>query len=253
MELRGMMGGFYRISEWIMRFSVTNLLWLICSIPFILLFVGPLITPTEASQIDTLSGLLFLLIPSAVAAPFTLFPATTAMFVVVRKWIMGEEDVPLFKTFFKGFKENYLYSMLGGFVFILIGVIAGVNFRFYGELQSMASLLSYLFIALFVLVVAAFFNFFCLLSHLHMKFWALIKNSFLFSIGKILTSIVVLLTCTAVVLISTKFTFLIPFFSGSLIAYLTFWHFYRALAKIQAKQAALEESETDQTAGADSQ
>ena len=33
MEMRGMMGGFYKISEWIMRLSVTNLLWIVCSLP----------------------------------------------------------------------------------------------------------------------------------------------------------------------------------------------------------------------------
>ncbi|KAF4325352.1 hypothetical protein G195_000973 [Phytophthora kernoviae 00238/432] len=36
----------------------------------------------------------------AIVAPLTLFPATSALFTVVRKWNMGDTDVPIFRTFF---------------------------------------------------------------------------------------------------------------------------------------------------------
>ena len=40
MEMRGMMGGFYKLSEWIMRLSVTNVLWLLTSFPFWLMVIS---------------------------------------------------------------------------------------------------------------------------------------------------------------------------------------------------------------------
>jgi uncharacterized membrane protein YesL len=120
LEFRGIMGGFYRISEWIMRLSVINVLWVLCSIPvFFLLLAG--LTSQSADAFVQMIPLL------AIVVPFTLFPATSAMFAVARKWVTGEEDVPLLKTFFRGYKENYIQSMVGGIIFVLIFVIIYVN------------------------------------------------------------------------------------------------------------------------------
>ena len=103
MEMKGMMGGFYKISEWIMRLSVTNILWIICSIPFVFVLF-PIFFADTTDQVT--SNLIF----SAIIAPFTLFPATAALFLVARKWVMGEVDAPLLRTFFKNYKESYLQA-----------------------------------------------------------------------------------------------------------------------------------------------
>ncbi|GIQ63066.1 hypothetical protein PACILC2_16340 [Paenibacillus cisolokensis] len=58
-------------------------------------------------------------------------------------------------------------------------------------------------------------------------------------------SLSTLIMAAVVVYISTKFTFLIPFFMGSVIAYLSFWNFYIIYQKIQeqAEKAAKAEEE----------
>ncbi len=75
MQMGGIMGGFYRVSEWIMRFAYVNILW----------------------GLFTLAGLVL----------FGFMPATVAMFTVIRKWLMGETDIPVFKTFFASFKKRF--------------------------------------------------------------------------------------------------------------------------------------------------
>src|SRR5690606_20734708 len=98
--MNGLMGGLYRISEWIMRFTVINVLWVVCSIPFF--FVAfPLLA------VQTTSELASVLIVMGAVSPFVFFPATAAMFSVVRKWVMGDPDVPLLKSYFRAYKENY--------------------------------------------------------------------------------------------------------------------------------------------------
>ncbi|NIK77323.1 putative membrane protein YesL [Paenibacillus castaneae] len=235
MEPRGLMGGFYRISEWIMRLSVINILWLICSIPFLFFAWGILIS-TDVSQMYSM------LIAMAVVAPFTFFPATAAMFSVARKWVMGESDVALFKTFFRGYKENYKQSMLGGIIYTLLLVIMIVDFIVYREQMN---LLSYIFIAFLFLLVVSLFNYFSMLVHYHMKTFQLLKNAVLITIGKPFRSLSTALMSGAVVYFSTKFTFLIPFFMGSIIAYLSFWNFYLIYQKLQdqAEKARLAEEE----------
>lgn len=234
MEMKGMMGGLYRICEWVMRLSVINVLWVLCSIP-IFYFLIVLLNSQSLDQF------IFTLIIMGVLAPFTLFPATSAMFGVARKWVMGEEDAPLFKTFFRGYKENYVKSMLGGIIFALLIVLMIVNFQFYSSQESGLQLLSVLFIAFLLVIFISMFNFFSIVVHLEMKTLQVVKNALLITLGRPLTSILVTITNLFILYISFyHFTFLIPFFMGSLIAYMTFFHFHRVFLKIKKKQEEYE-------------
>jgi uncharacterized membrane protein YesL len=235
LEIKGMMGGLYKITEWIMRLAVINLLWIACSIPFIFGALTLLLTPTTDPSLDSLvSGLIIL----AIIAPFTIIPASSAMFSVARKWVMGDEDVPLLKTFFRSYKANYKQSMLGGFIFVILAGVLAVNMKFYGG-SSVKSLgfLVYLFIVLFVFLIAAFFNFLSILAHFHMKLWQIIKNSILLTLGNPIQSIGILVVNAFIIYIGYAFLhgFLYVFFTSSLIAYTTFWQFNRNLQKIQTK------------------
>lgn len=243
MEMKGLMGGFYRISEWIMRLSVINLLWIVCSIPFILaLFVEfsmllqmkPEELVTAITPTTSIVAWLIMMLPLYVTAIFTLFPATAAMFTVTRKWITGEEDVSLFKTFFRGYKENYKQSMIGGIFFVLLFSVLWVNFHFYREMTGMMQMLAYMFIAFFIILFVAFFHYFSIMVHFHMKTFQVFKNALLITIGRpIRTFIILLLNCAVIYLSFAQFTFLIPFFMGSIIAYLSFHQFYQIFRKTQ--------------------
>lgn len=237
LEFRGIMGGFYRISEWIMRLSVINVLWIICGIPFFLLGLILL----QAQSTDQVLQTLILM---AVVSPFTLFPSTAAMFVVARKWLTGEEDTPLFKTFFRGYKENFVQSMLGGFIYMLLAVILYTNFRFYGTQGGSFGILRFLVLSLSVLLFISFFHFFSIMSHLHMKLLQIVKNALLITIGNPIRSIsMIILNGTVIYVSLAVFTFLIPFFMGSLIAVVSFWHFNLIFGKLQEKQQEMAEKE----------
>ncbi len=238
MEMRGLMGGFYRISEWIMRFSAINLLWVFCSIPFFFLLLSLMITPDATN--DQILSMFWML---AVVAPFTLIPATAAMFGVARKWIMGDEDVPLFKTYFRNYKENYKQSMLGGLIFAFLGAILVVNLDFYSDRSDGLRYLSLLFISFTVVFGAALINFLSMTVHFNMKLLQLIRNAFIMTLGQPFTSIAILVTNGLILYISSKYTFLIPFFMGSLMAYASFWYFYRSFQRIQDKAEKQREKE----------
>lgn len=242
LEIRGIMGGFYRISEWIMRLSVINLLWVIFSIPFFGLLAMTFLTPYENADIalQTVRNMMPIL---AVIAPFTLVPASAAMFAVARKWVMGEEDVPLFKTFIRGYKDNYLQAMLGGLVFTVVSIILYVNYHFYVGMSESLRWLSMLFLSFGVVLVAAFINFLSILVHFQMKLFQILKNALILTLGQPFTSISLLAVNGIILYISTKFTFLIPFFMGSLCATASFWYFNRSIQKIQTKAEAYKEKQ----------
>jgi uncharacterized membrane protein YesL len=244
MEMNGLMGGLYRISEWIMRFSVTNVLWVICSAP--LFYLGLVLLMSE-----TVEQVFSIFILMAVLSPFLFFPATAAMFSVARKWVMGDVDVPLIKTFFRSYKENYVQSMLGGILYTVLGALMVINYRFYLTQSGGFQFLSFVFILLSVILAISVFHYFSILAHLHMKTLHILKNALVITIGRPLTSLMIAATNAFIIYISTRFTFLIPFFMGSLIAYMSFFHFHRMFTKVMAKQQEWLERQAQQEGAGD--
>jgi uncharacterized membrane protein YesL len=256
MEMRGMMGGFYRLSEWIMRLSVTNVLWLLTSLPFWLVTFITIYGTNVDPNIDSAelwSTLFWMGILIALVTPFTLFPATSAMFSVARKWVLGDTDVPLLKTFFRSYKHNFKQALIGGFFYALLFAIVIIDFQFFQKQNSGFQLIAYLFIALFFVLLISLLHFFSLLSHFHMKSTQLLKNALILTIGRPIRSLIMALGAFAVLFISVPkqlggmgFTFLIPFFFGSIIAVYTFYNFNMVIQKMMIlKEAAETENTSD--------
>lgn len=110
----GLWGGFYALAEWIMRFAVVNMLWVIFNIPFLFILFNVLL-------IDEVEGLFFYLMPLVILAPFTFFPATTAVFASVREWMMKNDSKGgLIKSYWKNYQENYKRSLSSGAIFTVI-------------------------------------------------------------------------------------------------------------------------------------
>jgi uncharacterized membrane protein YesL len=256
MEMRGMMGGFYRLSEWIMRLSVTNVLWLLTSFPFwlvtFMMIYGTKIDPNIDSA--ALSSYIFwMVMPIALLTPFTLFPATSALFSVARKWVLGDTDVPLLKTFFRSYKQNYLQAMIGGILYALLFAIMIIDFQFFSKQSAGFQLITYLFIALMLLLLISLLHFFSLLSHFHMKTMQLLKNALILTIGRPIRSLIMVLGAVAILFISLPkqlggmgITFLIPFFLGSILAVYTFYNFNLVIQKmLLLKDAADTENDSE--------
>lgn len=241
MEFRGVMGGIYRLSEWIMRLAGSNLLWVICSSPFLFFLVMRFIfgqsgfTANDVLQANWGMGIM---------APFTLFPATAALFTVVRKWVMGEGDVSVFKTYFRGYKENYKQSMLGGFFYTLLFVIMYVDYTVYMNQFPNLQLLGIVMLIFLLVLFVSLFNFFAMIAHYHMKLKDIIKNAILLSIVRPFRLFSTLLGTVALLFIGTKYPVLFVFFLASGIAWFAFFNFYGMFLKMQEqseKQALADE------------
>ncbi|WP_372663888.1 YesL family protein [Cohnella sp.] len=244
MEMRGMMGGFYRLSEWIMRLSVTNVLWLLTSFPFWFIMLNLL----SAETVDQLKQVIILL---AIVAPFTLFPATSALFSVARKWVLGDTDVPLIKTFFRSYKHNFKQAMIGGIFYALLFAILIIDYQVYLKEITGFQLVAYLFIALMFMLLVSLLHFFSLLSHFHMKTFQLLKNALILTIGRPIRSLIMVLGAAAVIYMSTRFTFLIPFFFGSIIAVYTFYNFNLVIQKMMLLKEAAENTDENTDSNSD--
>lgn len=222
----GIMGALYVISRWIMRFSIINILWFMFSLPAIFILINMLL-------IDQLEELLYLVVPSIILVPVLLFPATTAMFATVRNWIIKDSD-QLFKTYWGFYKENYKRSLLGGIIIMGIWLIWLVDIYYFSNIST---ILLYLFWFIGMILFIFTINFFSITVHYNLKLFTSLKNSLFVTIGSPILFIV-LISCIGLILYISIYTFqfLLPFFTGSLIAYISFAVFYKKYLKLVEKQ-----------------
>ncbi|GIO84278.1 hypothetical protein J25TS5_12100 [Paenibacillus faecis] len=239
MEYKGLMGGFYKITEWIMRVSGSNLLWVLCSSPFLFVLMTKFLY-MQNPEAPPENATLYLM---AILAPFTIFPATAALFTVVRKWVMGESDLSIIKLYFRGYKENYKQSMVGGLFYTLLFVIMYVDYYFYMTQLNNMQLLGMIMMIFLVLLSISLFNFFSLVAHYHLKVTLLIKNAILLTIIRPFRALSTLICVVVLAFLTLRFMWLVFIGFATLTALVAFYNFFIAYNKIQEKVEKMREAE----------
>ncbi|MCJ8009361.1 YesL family protein [Lederbergia wuyishanensis] len=230
--------GFSRIllavSEWIMKFSLTNILWLLFNLP-IVYFVLTLL------YADSFEKLQLIVITLAILTPFFFFPATTAMFGVVRDWILEKKSMTLIASYWKYYKENYVRSLLGGLIIVPIWSAWLYNFLTSGVKMGSVSFYFYVAITIFLFTITV--HFFSDTVHFQVKLKDSLVKSILLAIGNPHYTIGIALLSGMLVFMLIKYIpVLIPFCIGSIIAYLSFYGYYRIFLKMKSLVEKLEGS-----------
>lgn len=214
------MGGFYKLSIFITRFASINILWFLFNLPMVYMLV---------ISIDNPQSLQMGLISIAFLTPFIFFPATTAMYGVVRKWVLDEWDIPIWRSFLKYYKENYKRSLLGGIVFSLFWTGWILNYYMFFHQQSVFLIFLFIMITAFLFTWNSYFLSYTV--HFEMKFINQFKGSFILTLSHPASIIAVSFVNGGLIYLSYNFAFIIPFFLGSLGVYVSFLQFYKAIQK----------------------
>ncbi len=219
-------GVIYIVCEWIMKFSGANLLWVLFNIPIVIVILN-LFSASKLNQV------IFSYITIFILLPFVFFPATFALFAVVRKWIMKDESNKVIKAFVTFYRYNYLRSLSGGLLIVVIWFVV----IFYGYLLYLNKGLS-----LFLMLPTAIFyvftlNFFSINVHFDVKLLASLRHAIIITIGRPLITFGISIVSGLIIYLSINIlTFFIPFFIGSLIAFTSFLGFYTHLMKVDLKK-----------------
>ncbi|HZH62764.1 MAG TPA: DUF624 domain-containing protein [Metabacillus sp.] len=121
MESNGLMGGIFKVCDWISKLAYVNLLWVI----FTLIGFGL----------------------------FGVAPSTVALFSIVRKWIMGENNIPVFSMFWSIYKSEFKKSNLLSFLLIFIIFFMYVDWVLIGSMQG---ILHHIFLTIFIIISIIF-------------------------------------------------------------------------------------------------
>lgn len=225
MQKNGLMGGIFFLCMWIMRFSITNILWFLFNLPIVFILISIL-------YLEQIGNLTILLISLIVLMPVLFFPTTTAMYSCAREWLIKDEGNSLIKSYLNYFKENYKKSFLGGILLTALWAIWGIDLYYFSKEQS---ILMYSFIPLGILLYVYTINFFSIVVHYEMKLFSLLKKTLIVTIGSPILFFTVLISNGIIYLSVTNLLFLIPFFAGSFIAFLSFSGFYRLFLNLTKK------------------
>jgi uncharacterized membrane protein YesL len=191
----------FKILEFVTAFFQLNILWLLFCLPVI-----------------------------------TIFPATVAMYCVIRQWVL-HKDYSVFRAFFQYFKENFKQSFILGLIWI---VFAGV---FYLDFMLMKNLGTFQYILLPVLsligIVILFITIFIFstIANYKVNWLTAIKNSMFFSVRYffVTLSVIVLFVLMVLILYTWSVTFLFIFCA---FAYCNYYLCHLVFNKIQTVQSS---------------
>jgi uncharacterized membrane protein YesL len=204
METSSILGGIYKLMDWISKLALLNLLWIA----------------------STILGL----------GVFGFFPSTVAMFAVVRKWMLGEEEVSIVKTFWASYKKEFVKSNLLGVFIVAAGLVLYADLLF---IQNAAkNMATFLYIPLFIITfifVCTLFYLIPIFVHYEMKITDVIKNSFFVMIMNPLSTLYMLIGSFGICFVLSYVPPICILFSGNLLAMLFMKPACNAFNKIQRK------------------
>ncbi|GGM19553.1 hypothetical protein GCM10011351_01710 [Paraliobacillus quinghaiensis] len=217
-----MTNGLLKTTEWIMRFSVVNLLWLTFNLPVVLLLLSAIYS-------DNLS-MIMVFIVTVILSPFLVSPATAAMFAMVRDWILIKEQKSLIRSYWKHYRINYKQSFIGGFVLTIVWTVLIVDFYYF---QQSNVILFFMFLLFVVVLYVYTIIFFSVLVHYNITLRQVFKNTLSLTLGSPMLFFAILLTSLVILYVSiNSFLFLLLFFTASLIAFVSFSAFYRLYMRL---------------------
>ncbi|MFJ5759892.1 YesL family protein [Neobacillus sp. NPDC093182] len=220
--MNNVFGRIQPVFEWIINLASLNITWLVFIFPIAYLSIL-LVLVEHTSQV------LMIVLTIVVLSPFLLFPATTAMFGVVRKWFMKEE-IQIVKSFWRFYKENYKRSLSGGLILSFLWLVGVVDFLY---MKSDVSFVNY--IVLFILAFLLLYTLYFLSDTVHTesKLTQSLKNVLIITVANPIFSFGIVLICIFILYVSfTYLPFLIILFTGPFIAILGFYGYQKVFTTI---------------------
>jgi uncharacterized membrane protein YesL len=195
---------FYKVSNWILKLALINILWILFSI----------------------LGLVI----------FGFFPATISMFSVISK-LRRQEELPIFKTFWKTYKQEFIKSNQMGFLLVTVAVIFYFDLYFIQETSnSILQLFYYPLIILIFIFCMCILYVFPIYAHYDLKIFQIFKNAFLIMIANPLATFAIISSVIVIAVITMFFPAILLFFSGSILAYLITSAASNSFSKIELKK-----------------
>lgn len=153
----------------------------------------------------------------------TFFPATAAMFGVVRYRILQKETDGILKSFLKMFKENFKQSFVISIMWSALALFLYFDYRIIDPSSSVRQLILYIILVVgFLLFSSISIYLFPIMVHFELSWKNVIRNAFLFSLMNPVLTVLLLIIVGA----GTALFYFYPvtiLFTGSFTAYAMYY------------------------------
>lgn len=147
---------------------------------------------------------------------FGLFPATSAMFAIVRKWmILKEGESNIVVSFWEYYKKDFLKLNIFSLIFYIFGYVLYLNAMYLLVNASHYYFLIPGLLILFIVYILTILFFFPVFVHYKLSFFQYMKQSFLIAFVSPLEILGVLLILLFSILLITWIPGALLFFTGS--------------------------------------
>ncbi|MEK3854143.1 YesL family protein [Cytobacillus sp. FSL H8-0458] len=144
------------------------------------------------------------------------FPASAALFAVVRKWMRNDGEVIVFRTFKDAYFKEWKRTNVIGLVFYVIGFFLFIDLRIIDQFMTgfLGNFL-YIFLSIlvFVLLIAVSY-FFAIYAHYELSNKEYIKQSFLYALTSLPSTILILIGLTIIGYLINQYPGLLAFISA---------------------------------------
>lgn len=168
-------------------------------------------------------------------------PATAAACSVIRQWLKGNDQMNIFPSFWKYYKETFKESILISVLYVIIGVILVVDFIYvpvwYGRIFFGFILFFFLISTVYIFPVMVHFDW--------DSIWLKVKMSFIIGFSYLQYTLLLFVVLGAVyVLIGQFYPGIVTFFGFSFLLYAMMWNAYQVFLRMEmdAQKNTIEEN-----------
>ncbi|MGY4691564.1 YesL family protein [Salibacterium sp. K-3] len=168
---------------------------------------------------------------------FGIAPSTVALFAVARRTCLGEEEVPVFRTFWKSYRKEFLKANALGLSLIGFGLVWYFNLNFFRAFDgAVFTGLNVLMMVIGIVFIFMLLYIFPTYVHYKMKFFQYIKYSIALSFINIANVILMVISLLAAYYFFISFPGFIPICGVSLLAQINMWLVYQSLKKMRIEE-----------------
>jgi len=202
MNMSGFTGLLYRCTEWIYKLALVNLIWIGLTIFGLVLFgVGP---------------------------------ATAGLYSVLRKWMNGQTDCPIFKTFFSVYKREFLRANLLSWSFIFAFFILYLDFKFISGFTGALHIIGIAFLlSIFFLAIITFMYIFPVNAYFETNVKNCFKTALLIGLSQLHLTLLMIVSTLLFFFLMRLFPGIIPFYGISVLGVILMWFSRKGFLKIE--------------------
>jgi uncharacterized membrane protein YesL len=142
-----------------------------------------------------------------------IFPATIAVFAILRSWILKKDTLNLVKEFWKHYRAEFKKANIFGiFVWVFVYFFY-IDWKFVQKIDAGYSLVGYiLLLSLFIIFTLILIYLFPLVVHYNISFGKAVKTGLLLALLNPIYSALIIVTCILLYMLYTKIPSLIFLF-----------------------------------------